>query len=239
MSRPVTLQTLIDRTKQRANVVVASSSALNPQTEIIDNINEGIAELYDLILECQPQDFYLNSVTFQTSSTTDTYSIGANGYIPIQDFYRFRGLDINWGNAQIATALPFMWRERNKYKWLPPGWLSSKPVFYRMIGNALKLIPTPAGAFTCTLWYSPIAPLLVNTTDTFDGFNGHEEYAVLHAAIKLLSKQERFEHMGVLAQMKAEISGRILTMLGNRDAENPERVQDVTMTDGTSWRPWC
>lgn len=240
MARLVTLTVLQNRVLQRANLEHASNSALVTAGELLDNINEGIAELYDLISEVEGQPFYLESATFNTTSTTDTYTIGAGQAVPITDFYRMRGLDILFGQNIVNTARPFMWAERNRYK-MVGGWTYSMPVAYRLLGkssavaqsgnDSIKLMPAPGGAFSCTLWYTPTPPVLVNPSDAFDGINGFEELVVLSAAIKLLSKQEQLEHASFLMGQLQLQQARIRGMAGERDAENPSRIIDVQASD--------
>lgn len=246
MARLVTLTTLQGRVKQRANVEVASSAALYTAAELNDNINEGVSSLYSFIIGLQDQPYYLQSVTFTTSANKDTYTIGSGGDINITDFFKLAGLDVNVGQNIIITAKPFMWSERNRFKYLS-GWIYSQPIFYRLIGkgsavaqsgnDSVKFIPSPSGGFTCTLWYYPTPPILVNGSDSFDGINGYEEYAVLHAARKLLVKQERIEHAQMLVSMMQEERERIMSELGSHDAENPPRVQDTMLNDGWIGRP--
>lgn len=241
MARLVTLATLTSRVKQRANVEVASNSALYTAAEMTDNINEGLARLYDLIVMQQDQPYYLSSVAFSTVNAKDTYIIGAGKDIAISDFYKGKGLDITYGQNIVSTARPFMWAERNRFKWVP-GWIYSQPVYYEFIGknglpanagnDALKLMPMPSGIFQCTLWYYPVLTPLVSPSDNFDGINGFEEYAVLDAAIKLLTKQERFDHAQLLMGMQQQQEQRIIGMLVSHDAENPPRIQDVANNDG-------
>lgn len=241
MSRLVRLDTLQNRVKQRANVEVASNSALYTVAELNDNINEGLAKLYDLIIAEQDQPYYLSSLNFSTVLNKDTYTIGPGGDINIANFYKGKGLDVSFGQNITVAARPFMWSERNRFKWVP-GWIYNRPVWYSFTGkdgalanaanDSLKLIPVPSGQFTCTLWYYPTLALLASAADTFDGINGFEEYAVLDAAIKLLTKQERFDHAQLLMARQQEEQQRIISMLGSHDAENPPRVQDVTINDG-------
>ncbi|HLW78103.1 MAG TPA: hypothetical protein VKU44_00755 [Terriglobia bacterium] len=246
VARLVTLTTLENRVLRRANLEFSSNQAIIQSGELDDNINEGIAALYNLFSQVEGQPYYLESTSFTTSSSTDTYAIGTGQAINVGDFYKFRGLDVNFGTDIVITARPFMWSERNRFKWYP-GWIYSQPVFYRMVGkastvaaspnDAIKLIPQPSGQFTCTLWYTPTPPKLSSGSDTFDGVAGFEEFAVLDAAIKLLVKQEQMEHAQALGAMQAAKKDEILGMLANRDAENPERVQDVTLNDGWIGRP--
>jgi hypothetical protein len=247
MARLVTLSTLQNRTRQRANVENGSNNALFTTMELNDNINEGLATLYDFVISQQDQPYYLSQIAFNTSTNSDTYIIGAGQAINVSNFYKGKGLDINFGQQIVISARPFMWSERNRFKWYP-GWIYSQPVFYQFIGkssgnvansgtDSIKLIPTPSGQFNCVLWYYPTLDPLVNAGDTFDGINGFEEYAVLHAARKLLVKQERFDHAQMLSSMMAEEKMRIEAMLVTHDAENPMRVQDVTLNDGWIGRP--
>lgn len=241
MSRLVDLTTLQGRTLQRANVQTASNNALFTTAELTDNINEGLAELYDIIIGVQDQPYYLASANFSTTGTKDTYTIGPAGDIAISDFYKGKGLDVTYGQQNVITARPFMWSERNRYKWIP-GRIYNQPVFYQFTGksgalatvanDSIKLIPQPSGIFQCTLWYYPVLAPLVVGADKFDGIMGFEEFAVLDAAIKLLTKQERFEHAQLLAGMQAAEKQRILEAIPTHDAESPPRVQDVLTNDG-------
>jgi hypothetical protein len=224
----------------------ASSAAIIDAGEITDNINEGIAELYSLFSDTSGQPFYLESTTFNTTSGSDTYSIGAGQAINVTDFYKPRGFDITFGQNIVVTARPFMWAERNRYR-LFSGWSYNWPVSYRMTGktsavansamDSVKFIPAPQGQFNVTMWYTPTPPKLVSGADVFDGVNGWEEYVVLSAAIKLLVKQEQLEHASTLMQMKETEKERILGDASNRDAEAPERVTDATMIDSWLGRP--
>lgn len=246
MARTVTLTTLQNRVKQRANVEVASSAALYTTSELNDNINEGIAEWYDRVVSNVDSPPYLESVTFTTNASTDTYIIGSGQAINVSDFYKAKGFDVTFGQNIVITARPFNWSERNRFKWYP-GWIYSQPVFYQLIGkssavanagqDSVKLIPAPSGQFTVTMWYIPTPPVLVGGSDAIDGMNGSEEIVVLSAASKLLNKQERFEHADRLLALKEREIGRLLEAMNSRDAENPARVQDVTLNDGWIGRP--
>lgn len=234
------------RVGQRAGMRFASNSASIEAGEITDSLNEGIAELYDLFTSTEGQPWYLESTNFSTVGNTDTYTIGPGQAINIADFYKPRGVDIQYGQNIVNTARPFMWGERNRYKWLP-GWLYNTPVAYRMMGkastvaaaanDAIKFVPIPPGTFQITLWYTPTPPILVGGGDSFDGVNGWEEYAVLSAAVKLLLRQEQLEHASVLMQERERQKDRILGALMNRDDDAPERVTDVTLNDGWIGRP--
>lgn len=247
MASLVDLTELRERVKQAANVEVASNSALYSAAELDRNINKGLAKLYDMVISQEDQPYYLSTVNFNTVNGKDLYIIGPAGDIVCSDFYKLRGLDISFGQQIVISARPFMMSERNRFKWYP-GWIYSQPVFYQLFGktsgavaqapnDSLKLIPMPNGQFNCTLLYYPVLAPLVNPTDKFDGINNFEEWAVLDAARKLVMKQERFDHVGAISALMAEEKERIMSSLQTHDAENPQRVQDVTLNDGWIGRP--
>lgn len=229
MARAVSLSLLRTRALQRANLESAVGF-IDPTAggELDDLINEGIAELWNLVRSAYGQDYYLKSATFSTSATTDTYALGT--IIPAGDFVALRGIDITFGNNIVLTAKPFMFSQRNRYKWLP-GWVYSQPIFYRLEGDNLVLMPTPAGVFNVKIWYVPAPTKLVNSGDTFDGIAGFEEYAVLHAAIKMLRKDGNAEDAMPLQQDLATEKAKIEALAHARDAENPERVVDVELVN--------
>jgi hypothetical protein len=236
VARLVTLATIRARVLRRAHLGTASGSKLAPTAEVNDEINEGIASLYGKICQLQDQPYYLQQVTFNTVSGKDTYFIGAGQDVPITDFYKGKGVDIFYGQQIVRTAYPFTWNERNRYKYTS-GWVYTQPVAYLFTGknnlqssagnDSLKFIPLPSGSFAITLWYYPTAPTLVVDTDNFDGINGYEECVVLSTAIKLLQKQEQFEHAASLQGSLAMEEQRMADEIGSHDAENPPRVQDV------------
>ena len=76
--------------------------------EVDRYINQGIKELYDLIISNSDQHFYLSSSTaITTSSGTDIYNLPA-------DFYLLLGVDYVDGNT-IRTLQPYNWNERQMY----------------------------------------------------------------------------------------------------------------------------
>jgi hypothetical protein len=234
VARAVSLSVLEQRVLQRANLegaVGASGQKFiqSGSAELDDVINESIAALYDEIRSQYGQDYYVSQANFNTVANQDTYSLPA-------DFLNLLGVDVFFGTNLIITARPYMWTERNRYKWYP-GWIYTQPVFYRLFGSNIKFIPTPSGAFAITLNYVPVPTKLVNPTDAFDGINGWEEWAVLDAAIKLLVKDGDMEMIQVLTAQKADVQRRLEQLAGQRDAGNPERVQDITLNDGWVGRP--
>lgn len=224
MARTVPLSTLRSRWRQRANLEGATSFIPAGTGEEDDMINESVAELYDVLRCCYGQDYYVKTFAITTTAVTDTYALPT-------DFLSLLGVDVAFGQNIILTARPFMWNERNRYKWYP-GWVYSQPVFYRLQAGSIKFIPAPQGGYAITLWYVPTPTPLVAPSDTFDGIAGWEEYVVLDVAIKALTKDGDLETAGALLGQKAAMRARIEAAAGARDVGAPERVQDVSREDG-------
>jgi len=222
---------MMARARQRANTEGATGFVSD--FELGDLINEGIAELWDLIRSAYGQDYFLSSAPFNTVPNQETYSLATLA----ADFLAFRGLDVIYGTNLVETARPFMFNERNRYKWTA-GWAYTLPVYYRLEGSNLVLMPKPNGIYACKLWYTPTSPIInyADTTTTFDGIAGWEEYAILWAAIRMLRKEGNSEDAGNLQQDMAAIKSRIDIMAAGRDADNPERVIDITRSDWLAGR---
>lgn len=228
MARLVTLTKLITRVRQRTDL--ESQTRRFTDAEITDHINEGIAELEDVIRGAFGQEYRRAQATFNTVNGTQLYALPA-------DFLSLLSVDVQFSTNIFLTARPYMENERNAYKFFPIGWLYGQPIWYRLIGANISFIPVPQGVFTVFVNYMPTSPVLVNGSDAYDGVAGWEEYAVLDAAMKCLIKDEDTDIMGVLSGQKEKIKQRILDYAPERDAGQPERVKDVYRTDlyGFGW----
>lgn len=216
MARSVTLATLRSRARTEADMVV---SQFVSDTELNGFINDSLSEVYDLILAQDP-DYYLNPTPceFTITSASDAYPLP-------DDFYKLRGVDTQLsaiGN-QWVTLEPFEFKQRNLYNWAPVDWniLGVANVKYHLLGpssgsSQIKFIPNPISSQVIRLWYVPACPVLASDSDTFDGVNGWDEYAVVDAAIKCLQKEE--SDTSLMMARKAQLEQRITEMATGRDS---------------------
>jgi hypothetical protein len=218
MSRVRTLTNLIADTRQRAGM---ESSQFVTDAEVTEYLNQSIAELYDLVLAARGEEYYSASGSFSTSPGIQTYSLPAS-------FMQLLGVDVTLGGVTF-TITPYNFAARNAFNqwraWTAMAWGPGQAVYYRLQASNISFIPTPTGVYTVNLWYVPCATRLSGPGDTFDGFNGWEEYVVVDAAMKCLEKEE--SDVSQLAARKMSLTARIQGMAGNRDAGNPETVSDV------------
>lgn len=239
MSAPITLGAMLNSVRLRANL--ENQTGFIADAEIYEHLNYGIGELYDLLIAARAQEYYRNSISFNTTANQAFYSFSSIG---ITDFYQLVSLDVQLGTNITISARPYMEAERNRFKWYP-GWFYNMPVYYRILGGAvtsgspaggssansgISFIPAPSGAFNVTVNYYPVfTPFATNgsaSSSTFDGINGWEEYAIWRAtaACKAKGDEDPAFALSMLASMKERIQG----LAASHDGGNAERVHDVT-----------
>jgi hypothetical protein len=197
-------------------------------------------ELYDLLITTYEDYFAQQYVFINTNGTTQNYPVpdGATNYFggtypstgstdPAQAFYKLAGMDlgINTSNNAWVTLQKFDFIERNKYVY-PNSTSTIYGVYnmrYRLMGNNINIIPTPAGNQQIRLWYSPRLPALLEDTDlTTLGFSGWLRYPIVRAAKYALDKEE-----SDTSKQDAEIlflQKRIVETAPNRDAGIPDTI---------------
>ncbi|NBW08775.1 MAG: hypothetical protein EBR82_12200 [Caulobacteraceae bacterium] len=218
MASAQSLTNMILAVRRRANI--ESQVGFISDAEITEYLNYCLSDLYDQLVQAGGQPWYRNSYTFTAVNNTSAYSLPT-------DFYRLVSVDIALGGGLVISARPYMEAERNRFRWYYQGWFAGRPVFYRLLGNQINFIPTPSGSYSITLNYYPTFTKLVSGSDTFDGVNGWEELAVWKAAAYCKAKGD--EDPGYCEAQAAKLQERIDALAAQRDAENPERVHDVTV----------
>ena len=195
----VTLLQLRDRCKQESDNV-GSSFLTDPEWNSL--INSSYQELYGLLIQVYGNDYYVQSTPF--TITTD----GINTLFALPpDFFKLLGVDllINAGISSYVSLKPFSFADRNQ------GWVGR--------GNI------PAAGQTVRLLYIPWLTALVLDADTFNYVNGWEEYIVIDACIKALTKEE--SDVSVFMARKQAMIARLEAEAENRDAGNPATVVDT------------
>lgn len=210
----------------------------------------GLYELYDLLIDSYEDYFAQESVTIQTNGSTANYPLpnGATNYFngvypstssdgsPAKAFYKLAGVDLNVNTSNVTPSrvslLKFEFIKRNSYVY-PNSTSTIYGVYnmrYRLMGNNMNIIPTPAGNQTLVIYYSPrVSQLLMDTDLTTLGYSGWLRYPIARAAKYALDKEEsNSEHL------KEEImflKQRIEEASQNRDAGIPDKVSE-TRVDG-------
>ena len=214
----ITVETLRTRARQRADM---NNRNFVESDEWIQLLDVGYKELYD-ILVARFEDWYTIPVNITIPQGSASYPLPA-------DFYKLRGIDRSSSGNSAADDFfplsPFTFESRNNKGYLIRRRGYGNTVQYRIMQNNLIFSPADQAGGLYRLWYVPRATTLTTSTDTVDGVNGWEEYIVLVAAIKALTKEE--SDVSVLMAEKQALYQRIEWMAQNRDAGMTERVSDV------------
>lgn len=209
-----TLSQLMTRVRERADMV---NSKFISDDELKRYISASYAELYDLVVGAYEDHYLSDPVSFTISSGANTYDLDAN-------FYKLVGVDYSL-NGEWVEIRPFNFNERNRKSYNVRYDNYHPSIRYRLTGSKLRFVPTDEAAGTYRYWYIPLASTLTADADTIDGFNGWEEYVVIDAAIKCLTKEE--SDVTVLMVEKNAMKERILSASHNRDSGDTQRVTDV------------
>lgn len=206
MARSWTLAQLRTQVQRRGRF---ENSASVTSTLIDEFINEGIAELWDLMVQ-RWADYYVSIGTLAVTANQDGITLPAS-------FYKLRKLEI------VDSSSPSGYRRLRPHDLDAAHAFSSlsgdKAYRYRLQGAALYLAPIPAVAETLRLYYVPAATVLAADGDTFDGINGYEQLAV-QLALKRCYDGLNMPVSGTDGEI-TRLTARIRTAADGRDADEP------------------
>ena len=196
-----------------------------------DWIRLSMYELYDLLLKTS-EDYKVSTATLTTASSQQSYDLpnGVN-YSAADPFYKLIGVDIQVGgqSGRYVTLHKFNFAERNQYFYqnnnggTPYGFYDMK---YRLVGNQIMFMPTPAPNQTVKLWYNPrLAELLQDTDITDIGISGWLQYVIDRTAKYALDKEES-DSTGIESDLN-KMKLRIEAMKEDRDAGMPSTISDT------------
>jgi hypothetical protein len=202
-------------------------------------------ELYDILMTSYEDYFASNYVYIQTNGTTANYPLpdGATNYLglsytgttgkPAPAFYKLAGVDLNLNSSTITPSrvslLRFDFIKRNQYVY-PNSTSTIYGVYnmrYRLMGNNINIIPTPAGNQTLLMWYSPRLPALLQDTDlTNIGTSGWLRYVIVRAAKYALDKEEGTDTSSLDNEILF-LKTRIEQAASNRDAGQADTISET------------
>lgn len=219
----ITLAEIKAQARQRADM---EDSEFVGDAELTSYINASLAELHDLLIAAYNEEYYMEEVTFNATSSL-TYPLpDGTLYSAAPAFYKLRGIDVRKGSGDWATVKRFNFNKRNEQQNSTAFAIFGLPYMeYRIVGSNIRFNRTPDNGLQFRLFYCPKAVVLADDADSYDDINGFAEYIVVDAAIKMLNKEE--SDVAVLAAQKAALIARISAMAQNRDANEPESVTDV------------
>ena len=202
-------------------------------------------ELYDILMTSFEDYFAQSYVTLQTNGITANYPLpdGATNYLggayngtsgqPAAAFYKLAGVDLNVNSNPITPSrvslLRFDFIKRNQYVY-PNSTSTIYGVYnmrYRLMGNNINIIPTPAGNQQLILWYSSRLPGLLQDIDlTTIGISGWLDYVIVRAAKYALDKEEDTD-TSKLDNELLFLNQRIMSAAQNRDPGIADTVSET------------
>lgn len=237
MSYAVSLETLMLKARQRANLEGADNFITDP--ELISELNTSIAEWWDLVRATTWNGTqFRNRYNFQTTATTNPtpyVSPPPGSFYPLPgNFLHLISVDIAISSNLVITAQAFQEENRNIFKYYPVGaWIWNQPIYYQLQAGNIVFIPGPIGVFNIQLNYCPTAPQLNRPSDTIDSINSWEEFIVLDTAIKMLIKDGQTDIIPALTQRLEQQRARIKAMVPKRDMQTSEMIHETF--DMTPW----
>lgn len=208
-----------------------NNTARFPTDEVDRYVNQGIAAVYDLLVDARGQEYYEATPADTVMTTAQTYPLPST-------FYQLIKARIIVGVRQSWDLEPFTNAEESI---IEDAQTASGPLYYQLRAGNIYVSPIPTAGLTLRIRYVPASPVIPSSpgTGTFDGINGWEEYAVLYAAKCMATKNAEWDTVQALSAELAAMQQRIKGLAYRRDRGHPERIQDVRGERfHRRWRHW-
>jgi hypothetical protein len=233
MARTRTLAQLSAEAYERADEESATDRF--PTAALTRYVNQGIAELYDILVEARGRAYYRAAApwTITTLASTSFYAfaayvVGATTY-DAGTFYKLISIRRSTQNGPMLE--PFQPGDEADLR--STSGASTYPTHYEVRPGGIELLPLHAAGTSIVVDYIPHAVEL-GTVTTFDGINGWEDYVVAFAARCIGTKNADWELVRALDADMARIKERVAKLAPTRDAFRAERANDVRGT--MMWR---
>lgn len=216
MGRTRRLDELRNDARKRADV--ESATDRHPDADVTRYVNQGITELYDLLIDARGRSFFRKPTPHEitTLANTTRYPLPADFYQLISvrregetgDLLDpFTAEDEPWLRATSATA--------------------TYATHYELQNGTIELLPLHAAGSIVAVEYIPTPTDLAADADTFDGINGWEEYVVAFAAREMAWKDDEPSVAAACTAQMAALAARIAKLATQRDRFRAPRVRDV------------
>lgn len=211
------------RAQQRADRVNSQFVTL-PEWNFF--INQAYYELYDLLITVYEDYYIAPRLQFQTTGAQFYDLPNGQNYSAAPALYKLYGVDCGLAsnsNAWVSLKkFDFIQRNRYVYPQITSTFLGVFNLQYRLMGQQIMFIPTPAGQQFIGLWYFPRLTTLLKDTDIMDGISGWTQYVIIRAAKYALDKEE--SDTSKLDEELAFLQKRIEESATNRDAGQPDTI---------------
>ena len=225
-----TLANLRADVRQRADV--EGFTGRHPDTQLTRYINESCQALREIVSEAG-WPYYLTAEN-QTMTTGQGYVLSPDDFLRI---YGFEVVD----NGVAHEVLPMSFRDRTRYGGGSPSTTTEdtrgRPLYYDIHapwtgvsdeGMTIHLYPTPDSDYSYSLRYLPVFTDLSADADNFNGIAGWEEWVVLDAAIKVVTKDKDVNgNYKLLATERERVERRIRETAPKQNRGGPVQRVDT------------
>lgn len=194
-----------------------------PRSEVLRHINQGGAELWDLILEARGRTFGRHTTPWTITTVDGQVEYDSDDGFPATFLellsVRMTGCGGDFMLTPLQPPEEAWWRA-------PEG--RYIPEYYELLPGVMLLLPTPRACLTVVVEYVRAFTDLTDASDsTFDGVNGWEDYMVCHAAAQMAEKEGELAFAARMDAEKARIAARIGKRAPSRDAYRARRARDI------------
>lgn len=231
MARSRSGQDLVDDAYKKTDLTAFTDR--HPRPDVLRHINQGGAELWDILVDARGKAFARSSTPWEITTTAET--IEYTGDFPA-DFLELLSVRLTCPYKQmlrpLASQEEAFLREDNES--------SAYPEFYELIPGGVQLFPEHQEGCCVVVEYAVKFTDLADTTlSTFDGVSGWEDFMVCHAAREMFIKEGEPALAREMADEKLLIKERIKKRAPNRDAFRARRARDIRgerLGTGRGWR---
>ncbi len=228
MARTRSGEDLINDSLARADAEgTDTTGGRNPRPGVLRHVNQGGAELWDLLIEARgPEYWRAPAQSITTTANTTSYDLEDDFYLLIS----VRAEDSAGDRGE--PLLPFSTQEepslrdtRNSSDGFPTHYQLRRATDGT---NSITVLPVHAAGHTIVVDYVPIfTDLEDDPASVFPGVNGWEEYIASYAAKKMATRDDEMTLVNELRKDMAEIRARIMKLAPKRDMHRARRVKDV------------
>ena len=219
-----TKRTLEDfRTGVRYLTDTEDDSEFVAPVELTKYVNEGIADLFDVRVDANPNLFALNGPKLVLNGPANS----AYAWLLPNTFRQLVAVHIRDGGYQY----PAVQADPTEYPELdvsPPERQQAKYFLREEFGKGIKelyIFPAIASADDIAWTYVPLSPVLSLDSDEFWGTNDELEYIEVYAAIKVADKEETDSEN--LVSRRSELKKRIRNATKDADLGGPRTIRRV------------
>ena len=235
--RARSLNNLIGDVAFMADLPTPTTLTAITRANVIDRLNDGCAELHNIILSSGAGDaVFLKRGTITTTGADPSLYMLAADFLSLKhveykststgNIIRLRQFNLD-EHPQLASTYATYNRDPFMYR------LEGKTIPDDTVGQNIEILPIPPSGLTISYWYIMVAPILVDgQTPQIPGFSGFETYITTFAARAVQIKFENYESADRLGAELERIKGNILQALKYRDNAEPPRTRLVREQPG-------